>query len=63
MEIEQRHLMLLKDFLDRKIDAKDIASEDKEIILKLCKARKTQLQNVLNKKTKKLEELKKKNNN
>ena len=61
MKFKQKHLKILKDFLDRKIDPEDIAEEDKPIIMELCKARKKQLQDKLNLQITKLQKLK--NNN
>lgn len=58
MKFKQKHLKILKDFLDRKIDPEDIAEEDKPIIMELCKARKKQLQDKLNLQITKLQKLK-----
>ncbi len=61
MKFKQKHLKILKDFLDRKIEPEDIAEEDKPIIMELCKARKKQLQDKLDLQITKLQKLK--NNN
>ena len=58
MKFKQKHLKILKDFLDRKIEPEDIAEEDKPIIMELCKARKKQLQDKLNLQITKLQKLK-----
>ena len=58
MRIKQKHLKIMKNFLDRKIEPEDIAEEDKPIILELCKARKKQLQDKLDIQTKKLKNIK-----
>lgn len=63
MKITQKHFSILKDFLDRKINPEDIATEDQKIILELCKARKKQIQNKIDDTEKELEELNKKLNN
>lgn len=62
MKITQKHFSILKDFLDRKINPEDIATEDQKIILELCKARKKQIQNKIDDTEKELEELNKKLN-
>lgn len=58
MKIKQKHLRILKDFLDKKIEPEDIAEEDKPIIMELCKARKKQLQDKLDIQIIKLQKLK-----
>lgn len=63
MKITQRHFDILKDYLDKKINPEDIATEDQKIILELCKARKKQIQNKIDDTEKELEELNKKLNN
>lgn len=60
MYINEKHLKILKDFLDRKIDPEDIEEEDKPIIIELCKVRKRQLTKKLEIKTQILNELKEK---
>ena len=60
MDINKKHLQILKDFLDRKIDPEDILEKDKPIIMELCKARKKQLEDKIEIKTKQIDELKKK---
>ncbi len=60
MDINKKHLQILKDFLDKKINSEDISDEDKPIIMKLCKARKKQLEDKIKIKTKQLNELEKK---
>lgn len=62
MKYNQTHLELLKNFLERKIESKDINEEDKSIIIELCKARKKQLENKIKIKRKELNELNKKSN-
>jgi hypothetical protein len=61
MIINKKHLQILKDFLDRKIDSEDIADKDKPIIIELCKARKKQLEDKIEIKTKKIRRIKKEN--
>lgn len=60
MDINKKHLQILKEFLDRKIDPEDIPEKDKPIIMELCKARKKQLEDKIEIKTKQIDELKKK---
>ncbi len=62
MKIEQKYFEILKDYLKGKIKPEDIAEKDKIIILKLCKARKDQLNNKINYEIEKIHEISEKRN-